>query len=99
MSNTAKLLTVLMVVGALIFIPMGSTFAAEMEQEKDVTAESMMVDLLLARPLGFASMVMGSVFYVVSYPFSASGGNADEASQKLVKDPASFTFQRPLGDF
>lgn len=99
MSNTAKLIIVMMVVATLVFIPMGSAFSAVMEQEEKASAETMMADLLVARPLGFVSMVVGSVFYVISYPFSAAGGNADEASQKLVKDPANFTFKRPLGDF
>ena len=99
MSNSAKLFTVMMIIASLVFIPLGSSFAAVMEQEDDVSAESMMADLLVVRPLGFVSLVVGSVFYIVSYPFSAGGGNADKASQKLVKDPAEFTFKRPLGDF
>jgi hypothetical protein len=42
---------------------------------------------------------IGTVFFVVSLPFSAAGGNIDIASEKLVKKPARFTFKRPLGEF
>jgi hypothetical protein len=99
MARIAKLLTVMMVAVFLVMIPLRPAFSAVMGQEEEVSAEKMMADLLVARPLGFVSMVVGSAFFVVSLPFSAVGGNVDEASQKMVKDPAKFTFQRPLGQF
>jgi hypothetical protein len=34
----------------------------------------------------------------VSLPFSAMGGNTKTAFNKMVADPAAFTFKRPLGD-
>jgi len=43
--------------------------------------------------------VVGTAVFIVSLPFSALGGNTKIACQKLVKDPAKFTFKRPLGDF
>ena len=99
MSNITKLFTVMMVVVSLIFIPVGPAFSAGTGQEGEASGEAMIADLLVMRPLGFVAMVTGSIFFVISYPFSATGGNADEASQKLVKDPADFTFKRPLGEF
>jgi len=42
---------------------------------------------------------LGCAVFIVSLPFSLLGGNTKQASQKLVKDPASFTFVRPLGEF
>jgi hypothetical protein len=61
------------------------------------TAEEMVADLLLLRPLGIVATVMGTAFFIVSVPFSALGGNTREAFHKLVIDPARFTFKRPLG--
>jgi hypothetical protein len=61
-------------------------------------AEKMAADVLVARPVGFAATVLGSVLYVISLPFSYAGGNQHEAQQALVEDPARFTFQRPLGE-
>jgi hypothetical protein len=42
-------------------------------------------------------MIGGSIAFVLSLPFSALGGNVGEAAEKLVVDPAMFTFARPLG--
>jgi len=63
----------------------------------DPTAMKMGLDLLLARPVLFAFTVVGTVLYVISWPFSAVGGNADEACEVLVKGPARATFVRCLG--
>ena len=60
-------------------------------------ADYMAADGLLARPLGFAATVVGAGIYIVTLPFSALGGNADEAARILVGDPAWYTFQRCLG--
>ena len=59
---------------------------------------SMVVDGLLVRPLGLVATVGGAALWVVTLPFSALGGNAGEAADALVVDPARFTFVRPLGD-
>lgn len=59
---------------------------------------AMLVDGVVVRPLGLGAMVLGAATWVVTLPFSALGGNVDEATQKLVVDPARFTFVRPLGD-
>jgi hypothetical protein len=56
-------------------------------------------DVLLARPVGLVSIVLGSVMWVVALPFSLPSGSVDTASQLLVVDPCKFTFVRPLGDF
>ena len=48
---------------------------------------------------GMLATAVGAVFFVVSWPFSAMGDNVDEAGEKLVKAPARFTFERPLGEF
>lgn len=59
---------------------------------------AMFADGLLVRPLGLGAMVLGAATWVVTLPFSALGGNVDEATQKLVVEPAQFTFTRPLGE-
>jgi hypothetical protein len=59
----------------------------------------MIADLVFCRTLGIVAIAVGSVFFVLSSPFSLLGGNADVAAQKLIYDPANFTFSRPLGDF
>ena len=59
----------------------------------------MTVDLVLCRPLGFVAMLGGTLIFVVSSPFSALGGNVEEAWDSLVVSPAQYTFKRPLGEF
>jgi hypothetical protein len=65
--------------------------------DEEPSALSMTGDALFARPVLFATTVVGSVVYVVSLPFSLLGGNAAEAGETLVMGPARATFVRCLG--
>jgi hypothetical protein len=65
----------------------------------DEAAVRMAADALVVRPVGIAATVLGGVLFIVSLPFSAIGGNTGEAYQRLVADPARFTFTRKLGEF
>ena len=60
-------------------------------------SDSMLVDLVFIRPLGIVGTAAGTIAYVVSLPFTLLGGNAGEAGQTLVVEPAAYTFARPLG--
>lgn len=60
-------------------------------------AAAMIADTLIARPLGLASMVIGSAMFVVALPFSAPSGNLETVAGKMVVEPTLFTFRRPLG--
>jgi len=60
---------------------------------------AVMADGVLVRPLGVVSTVIGSVFYVITLPFTIPSDSADTARQQLVEYPAWFTFQRPIGNF
>lgn len=72
--------------------------AEERGPVEGASAEGMIVDLVVLRPLGLVATVLGAAVYIVSLPFSLAGGNAQQAAQKLVSEPAQFTFVRPLGD-
>jgi hypothetical protein len=67
--------------------------------EKEPTGGMMMWDALVMRPVGIVGTALGSVVWLVSYPFAALGGNTDESTQKLVSEPFNWTFSRPLGYF
>jgi len=69
------------------------------EFEIQGSAEAMIGDLLIFRPIGIAMTAVGTAVFIVSLPFSVLGGNTKDAFQKLVVDPAKFTFKRPLGVF
>lgn len=64
-----------------------------------VSAGTMLADTFMVRPLTLVGTAVGVVTFVVTLPFSALGGNVGEAGQKLVVDPAKYTFVRPLGQF
>jgi hypothetical protein len=51
------------------------------------------------RPIGMVATAVGSVFWLVSYPFAALGDNTNESTQELVVAPFEWTFERPLGHF
>jgi hypothetical protein len=100
MNKIVKRSTVLFLITALVFIPFGtSALAKDQMVDEENSGALMFADLVLARPLGIAATVLGCAVFVVSLPFSALGGNTKQASQKLLKEPASFTFTRPLGGF
>jgi len=69
------------------------------EHTQPATAGSMLADTVLVRVPMMAATAVGVVTFVVTLPFSALGGNVEEAGQILVVDPAKYTFVRPLGVF
>ena len=100
MNKKIKKFTALLLIMALVAIPLGaSALAKDQKMEEENNGALMAADLILARPLGIVATVFGCAVFIVSLPFSALGGNTTQASQKLVKEPAVFTFSRPLGEF
>ena len=100
MNKITKQSMVFLLIITLVFIPYGaSALAQEQTLDEENSGALMTADLILARPLGIVATVLGCAVFVVSLPFSALGGNTKQAAQKLVKEPASFTFTRPLGEF
>ena len=101
MKKRHKLTVMILIASITLFLCQGPMVLAQerIKELDDDKAGYMMGDLVVMRPLGIAATVVGSVFYVLSLPFSLAGGNEPEARQKLVNDPAGYTFKRPLGDF
>jgi predicted membrane protein len=85
---------------ALIFGLMSpAAFADQYTEREKPTGGMMMWDVLVMRPIGIVGTAVGSVIWLVSYPFAALGGNTDESTEALVQQPFEWTFQRPLGEF
>lgn len=59
---------------------------------------SLMVDLLVLRPLGMAATAVGFGFFLIAGPLAAPTGQFGEAWDTFVISPYEFTFQRPLGE-
>ena len=100
MRNFAKLWAVVGVIAALICVPFATTAQSqEYFEAKEPGGGAMIYDMVVLRPIGLVATGVGSVFWLISLPFSASGDNTDMATKKLVKEPAAYTFKRPLGEF
>ncbi len=99
MGRFIKSFVILFIAVALVSAPLGSAFAAEETSFDEVTETAMIFDATIVRPLGAVSIVVGTAFFVVSSPFAAMGGNIGQSYEKLVKNPVTFTFTRPLGEF
>lgn len=86
-------------ISALVFFHFTAIATAkEHLEDLDDKAGYMAGDFFVIRPLGIVATAAGAVIYVISLPFSLAGGNEEEARQKLVIDPATYTFTRPLGE-
>jgi len=95
-----KIVMVVLLIAALSIGPIGpAAFADEYLEREKPTGGMMMWDTLCMRPIGIVATAVGSVIWLVSYPFAALGGNTNESTQELVVAPFEWTFERPLGHF
>ncbi|MCY0965769.1 outer membrane beta-barrel protein [Parathalassolituus penaei] len=69
---------------------------AEVVEDKP-SVGAMVADVVLARPLYFVMSQAGAVLYTVTLPFSAMGGNSEEAAEAMVITPLQATYTRCLG--
>jgi hypothetical protein len=100
MFKTAKTSLIIVMIAAMMIMPLATTaFAEEYFEAEDPSGGAMMFDFAVVRPVGIVATAVGCVFFVVSSPFAALGGNIDAAGEKLVKSPIAYTFKRPLGEF
>ena len=101
MTKLGKRTIAFLTVASLVLLPVGAALAQGQQLLDDTQPEAgaMIADVILIRPLGIASMILGTAAFIVSIPFTATGHNVDQAWDTLVKKPAKFTFQRPLGQF
>jgi hypothetical protein len=59
---------------------------------------SIVVDVLVARPISFVMTAAGAALFVVSSPFAAASRSLKATSDTLVAAPARDLFTRPVGD-
>ncbi len=58
---------------------------------------AMTADLLITRPITFATTVVGTAIFLISSPFAWLGDNLGQTGETLVKAPFRATFSRCLG--
>ena len=85
---------------AMLMLPLGTALAQqEYIESEDASGDAMIYDFVIVRPISAVATLASTTVYILSLPFSALGGNSDEAAEKLVKEPFEWTFERPLGEF
>ena len=100
MFKVVKRIMLATLIASLVITPFATpALAQDYFEKEDPSGASMLFDTIMVRPIGIIATAVGAVFYVVSLPFSALGDNVGEAGEKLIKEPARYTFQRPLGEF
>ena len=63
----------------------------------DTSATSVITDMLLLRPVGIASLGVGTAMYIVALPFALITKSHGTTFKVLVKEPFEFVFVRPVG--
>lgn len=88
------------IAAALLAAASGFASADEYRDSADDTpgAGAMAFDLVVVRPLGLVATVLGTGLFVLQLPLSLIQGVPPmDPAQRLIVEPAQFTFQRPLG--
>ena len=98
MLNIPRTLLVYILIGTIISLPFATTAFAEENIEAPSTFNTF-IDAVVLRPLGLLAIPVGFGAFIIALPFSALGGNTKTSFNQLVKAPAKYTFERPLGDF
>lgn len=91
-----------LVTAALALLLMATPHLAGAQQEGTISgdrAADMVVDVVVMRPLGLATTLVGAVLTVVALPFTLPSGSVEASARELIVKPAEYTFKRPLGDF
>jgi len=85
--------TVAILLALMIIFTSSAVFAKEKPEAANIIG-----DMVLLRPLGLCSLVIGTAFFIVSLPMAAVSQSTKQTAEVLVADPFKFTFTRPLGE-
>ena len=93
---------IIVLVAIMITLPCGYVTAEEIDshisiQESGQDDIPVIIDVLVLRPVGLATCVVGLVASVVAMPFAISSGSTDKVYRALIAEPFNYTFKRPLG--
>jgi hypothetical protein len=85
------------VLAACLLLPQTLWAARTVSIDESPHAGVMAADLVISRPVGVVMTAVGTAAFVVSLPFTLLAGNASDAAEKLMIEPAAATFMRCLG--
>jgi len=87
------------VISALV-VALGVPHVYALDQEqvrREPSSGEVLVDAVIARPIGLLTTIVGAAAFVVSLPFTLPSKSVDRAKEALVVTPARYTFKRPIG--
>ncbi len=93
MKSRAKLLGAVL---ALLVIPATQTQAGD--RLEDGSGGAYLAEVVV-RPVSLAGTLIGTGFYIITWPFSKAAGSSEAAKRELVDKPFDATFKRKFGDF
>jgi hypothetical protein len=74
-------------------------FTLQLSAREVPSGGEMLLDVIIARPVGLAGTALGVAAWLVATPFTLLSGTWKQSGRRLVVYPAKFTFIRGLGDF
>jgi hypothetical protein len=86
----------LVAVLALLITPATQTQAGE--RLVDGSGGAYLAEVVV-RPVGLAGTILGTGFYIITWPFSKASGSSEAAKRELIDKPFDATFKRKFGDF
>ena len=81
---------------ALLITPATQTQAGE--RLVDGSGEAYLVEVVV-RPVSLVGTILGTGFYIITWPFSKASGSSEAAKRELIDKPFDATFKRKFGDF
>jgi hypothetical protein len=68
------------------------------DQDRGPSGEEIILDVILFRPLGLASMAVGYAGGILAAPWAAATCGYEDVERALICEPYEYTFMRKLGD-
>jgi hypothetical protein len=67
------------------------------DEERGPSGEAIILDVVLFRPLGLASMAVGMAGAFIAAPWACATCSQDDVQRALICEPYEYTFVRKLG--
>jgi hypothetical protein len=83
---------------SLLLFSFVSPVLAEDQSPGGPSMKEIVKDVVWIRPLGIIRIALEGMAFGISYPVTRPLKKVEEASEFLLKDPYSFTFERPAGE-
>jgi hypothetical protein len=96
--QSLKLLITSLSLAVFLTVSVPNTAFANEAGTEDGDDVSIILDLLILRPVGLVATVGGVIIFVGSLPISLPTWSVGKAFRALVARPASYTFWRTLGE-